>query len=79
MKRDRDETNIFRDRYEGSHLVRVGDEYVAGVRDALISEKDRDRERTRSKRERERETLLEILTKAEIYRKKFGKRRDEKV
>jgi hypothetical protein len=35
-------------------LVRVGDEDVARVRDALISEKDRDDERTRSKRERER-------------------------
>ncbi len=39
------------DRYDGSHLVRVRDEDVAGVRDALISEKDRDDERTRSKRD----------------------------
>jgi hypothetical protein len=32
-------------------LVRVGDEDVARVRDALISEKDRDDERTRRKSE----------------------------
>ncbi len=55
-------------------MVRVGDEVLARVRDALISEKDRDDERKQQEggegeergggggRERERDIAVEILT-----------------